>query len=186
MRDLTTRYQQRLALIGHRAGQKTAAIWGALDAHNEADIPTFTKRSAPVLTGAKTAAVVTGVAYFATVAQIRAPAVNQRDVIVPLLPREPFIAYWNALKGGAPLDEALQSGLARADAFARNLVVSASRRAGDVVFQKAGLHVAYWNRETDANACPWCEDVATQTYKSAETADFGHDRCGCTPFPIFE
>lgn len=179
---LARRFQQRVALIGDRAGTRTASIWRTVG-HDEENIAEFARKAGPTLAAAKTAAVATGVAYFAARARIRPVSIGEVDV--PVLHREPFIAYWQALKNGHPIEDAIQSGLARADAMARNLVVSVSRRSGDALYRKAGLKVAHWNRDTDADACPWCEEVATQTYSSAETADFGHDRCGCSPFPVF-
>lgn len=182
--QLTRKFQRKVALIGDRAARLTGTHW-VNSGHDEADIAAFARTAAPTLAAAKTSAVVTGVAYYALRAKIRPPSVNARDVSVDVFHREPFIAYWQALKNGHPIEDAIQSGIARAGALATNLVVSSARRAGDVTYRKSGLHVIYWNRETDAGACPWCEDVADQTYTSAETADFGHDRCGCTPVPIF-
>jgi hypothetical protein len=181
---LTRTFQQRISLIGDRAGTLTAQHWRD-GGHDEVNIEAFTRKVAPVLAAAKMGAVATAAAYYALLAKIRPAGVPVDAVKVDVLYREPFIAYWQALKNGHSLDEAVQSGLARADAFARNFVVSASRRTGDVLYRRSGLTVAYWNRDTDADACPWCVEVADQTYSSAETADFGHDRCGCTPAPVF-
>lgn len=175
--------QRRLELIGGRAGARTGQAFDQLSSYNEADVATFAQATAPTLAAAKSAGVVTGVGLYATLARLRSPRVTARDVLLDPNPREPFISYWNALKHGHSPADALQSGRSRAMALARNLVISAARRAGDVTMQRAGRRVEAWERVPDAGACEWCESVANDLYRTAESADFGHDRCNCTAVP---
>lgn len=181
---LTRTFQGRIATIGGKAARLTSAAWGGLSAYDEADVATFAARTASTLAAAKAAAVQAGVGYYATLVQFRPPAVNVRDVPVTADPREPFIAYWNALKGGNSFESALESGSARAEAVARNLATSASRQAGDVALRESGQQVDGWERVPDSGACDWCLLVAGQVYNTAESADFGHDRCGCSASPL--
>lgn len=183
-RRLTRTFQNRIALIGARAARLTAAQWASLPGYDEADVPRFTAGTRAALQAAHAAAVHTGVGYYATLAQIRAPSVKVTDVPYTADPREPFIAYWRALAGGNSPEAALQSGAARAEAVARNLSTSSARRAGDVTFRKADVQVDGWGRDPDARACPWCLTVADGVFRTAESADFGHDRCGCSVSPL--
>lgn len=183
---LTRRFQQTIARIGERAGALTALRWSQLDTYDEADVETFARAVAPTLAAVKASAVSTGAAYYAVRGRISRPPTIRPDMIDLVAdPREPFIAYWRALKMGNPVDEAVLSGTARAGAIARNLASSASRRAGDVLFDRAAVTPARWVRVPDGGACDWCQEVAGQSYLSAESADFGHDRCNCTAEPEF-
>lgn len=184
--ELTRRFQKRVTLIGDRAAAITSRTWLALPGHDEADIPTFHKRALPTITAAKTAAVATGVAYYATRNGIRTPSIAAR--LVPVEPdyREPFISYWQGLKNGHTLEEATTSGFARAAAITRNLATSAARLSAVPVVARAGREPSHWIRTPDADACPWCIEVSDLTFDSAESADIGHDRCGCSIDPAFD
>lgn len=159
--------------------------WSGLDAYNEADIETFTTNTAPTLTAAKFAAVRQAAGYYALTAGVRAVAIPATQIAVTPDTRAPFIATWLALKNGAPLDVAVENGASRLGAMVDNLVTSSARQTGDVVVEKAGLKIVGWERVPDGNACPWCLEVSPGFYTSAESADFGHDNCGCSAEPIY-
>lgn len=99
--------------------------------------------------------------------------------------REPFISTWLALKGGAALTEAIAAGSARVDAMVGDYVTSSARQTGDAVVEKSGLKIVGWERIPDDTACDWCLEVSPGFYTSAESADFGHNNCGCTAEPIY-
>lgn len=161
------------------------AAWAQLDAYDENQIDQFATLTAPTLTGAKGAAVRTAAGYYALLAGVRPAPVLANEVPVVANIREPFIALGRALNSGRPFTEAVAAGAERAEAIARNLVTSSSIQTGDIVAQRADLTIRGWERVPDAGACEWCLTVAPGFYLTAETADFGHDRCGCTAEPIF-
>lgn len=180
----TRRFQDVLVTVGAHAGDRLSRVWDSLDAYDEDQIPEFTRKADPVLAAAKTVAVHHAVAYYSIVAGIAPIAISAAAVtVVPNL-REPFISTWLALKGGASIEDAIAAGAGRTDAVARNFVTSSARQTGDQVVQAAGLKVAGWERVPDGNACPWCLEVAPGFYTSAESADFGHDRCSCSAEPL--
>lgn len=179
---LTRRFQARVATVGERVATITARHWLTVG-HDEADIAIFERVAGPSLQAAKTGAVQIAAGFYSTLVGRRPVAIRAAEITLEPNFREPFIAYWQALGNGHPLDEAIASGAARAEAIARNLTVSSSRRTGDVVLRRHGLRAGDWTRTTDGNACDWCELVADQTYSSAEAADFGHDRCNCSAVP---
>lgn len=187
MPDLVTRrFQTTIARIGDRAATLTQREWAALGHWDEADVETFAQATEATLAAAKNAAVQTGRGYYAIRARLfRPPVVTAKMVPVTADPREPFIAYWQALKSGNPVEAAIESGTARAGAIARNLATSAGRQTGGVLYRAAGVNPTYWVRVADADACSWCQDVADGEYGSESSADFGHDRCGCSVEPVF-
>jgi hypothetical protein len=87
------------------------------------------------------------------------------------------------LSQGRPFDEALEVGRSTAQAVAFDFVQSAARLTGDVVAKKSERTVK-WQRVPSPGACEWCVEVAGQLYNSAESADFGHERCDCDAIPV--
>lgn len=182
---LTRRFQHVLNTLGASTAQRLRPAWGALPEYNEAQIVTFAKKATPILNAAKSAAVHHAGAYYALTAGVRPVGINVATIAVEPDLREPFISVWQALKSGNSYEHAVTAGEERLDAVSRDLIVSSARQTGDEVVSKAGLRVVGWERITDEDACPWCEEVAPGFYLTAESADFGHDRCGCTADPIF-
>lgn len=183
--QLTRRFQQTLAAIGAASAPKIGRAWTNLDAYNEDDIATFTQAAAPVTAAAKFAAVRHAAGYYALTAGVRPVHVAVGDVPALVDFRDPFISTWNALKAGESFEHAVAAGLGRTDAVVRDLVTSSARQTGDVVAEKSNLKIVGWERIPDDGACPWCLEVAPGFYNSAESADFGHERCGCTAEPIY-
>jgi hypothetical protein len=94
--------------------------------------------------------------------------------------RGPFIRSWSALGSGIEFSDAILIGAAQADAIGRNATVSTARQAADAATSE---QIVGWYRVLDADPCDWCRMVSTRVYKTAQTADFGHDRCGCGVTP---
>lgn len=183
---LTRRFQTRIAVIGGRAATLTVARWAGLSGYDEDDVATFAKLTTPTLTAAKASAVTTAVAFYSMLVGIRPAAITARDVPIFADPRDPFISYWRALKMGSTEQDAIVAGAARADAFARNLAADSSRNTAEVVMHRQGLRAGSWTRLPEPGACAWCEEVAAQTYSTADAASFSHGNnapCHCTPVP---
>lgn len=181
---LTRRFQSRILGVGDRAGAALTAAWSRLDTHDEPDIAQFAQATAPVLASTRSAAIALGVGFYSLLLQVRPPSIAPTAVAVEPELRAPFIAYWRALKMDHPAAEALEAGAARAGAVGRNFAVSASRRAGDKIAEAVDIEIVSWRRTPDGNACDWCRGLTVHLFDSAERADFGHDRCGCTPVPV--
>lgn len=181
---LTRRFQTNIAELGDRAGTRAAAAFASLDSHDRADIIRFARKADPVIAAAKAGAVRTAVGYYALLAAVRPVAVTAAEVPISANVRDPFVSTWRALQAGHPYADAVAAGAARAEAVARNVVTSSARQAGDLFVAKARLNVEGWERIPDGGACPWCIEAAAGVYRTAESADFGHDRCGCIAAPI--
>lgn len=179
---LTNAYRRQLAR--HRLAGETVTrrAWDSLSSYDEADVSTFTARSAPL--GAirlRTAHLTAG--YLARVTMTPIIAITAAQIVLPdEWFRQPFMSTWAALAAGHPFIEAVASGLSRAEQTGADAVTEASRSAATVVDQRTDA-ITGWERVPDGNACAWCLEVAGQTYTTADSADFGHDRCGCDVIP---
>lgn len=181
----TRRFQATQANVIARATPKAIAAFDDLDSYDEADIDTLTAATAGTFTAVKSIAVTSAVGYYSVLAGVRPPAIRPGDVAtVPDL-RSPFISIWQSFAAGNNYENALASGRARLEAVVHDYAISSARQTGDVFVEKARVHVVGWERTPDANACDWCDEVSGQLYNSADSADFGHDRCACTADPLF-
>lgn len=182
---LVRRFQLQLATVSARTALAVTAAWDALDSYDEADVERFAARAAPAERAGKATAVALAAGFYSLMASVRPAPIPPTAIPVAIDPREPFIAYWRSLKAGKPWEDALLSGRGRAEAVADNLVISSARRTGDAVAEANGLQLQGWRRVLTGSSCAWCATVATQRYRTAESADFGHARCDCTAVPIF-
>lgn len=182
---LIARYRTLIATYGDRTARRLVGAWDALGSYGEDDIARYADQVAPSLAGAKNAAVATSAAFFAHAHRIRPVGVDPAEVLVEPKLADPFHAMWHAISMGRVVEDALGVGASVAEATALDFVTSVARRSQDNVAAKAGIRTR-WERVPSASACEWCDLVSGQTYLSAETADFGHDRCSCTVVPTEE
>lgn len=183
---LSKRLHALLARVSVHVSDAVAAAWDELDGYDEEDVATFERRVRPAVAASKTVAVRAATAYYASIAGLSVVSLAVRQVPVDYRSRSPFIAHWHALKEGRPWLEALASGRSAGGKAAGDFVTSTSRRTAGIVASKGRIQPVGWERIPDANACAWCLLVASQTYRTAESADFGHNGCGCTTSPLFE
>lgn len=159
--------------------------WDGLEGYDDTDIDEFVTKTTHAVATLKSTAVLTAAGYYTVLAGVRPPAIAVAEVTAGPNLREPFISYWQALSGGNSVVDALAIGRSRIEAVTTNLANSAARQTGDLFIAKADLTVHGWERIPDPGACDWCQMVAESTYDSADSADFGHDRCMCAAAPNF-
>lgn len=176
------RYRRHLDARRRRTAAALAALWDRYEAYDTADAEDFARRSAPLLAGAKAATVATSAAMFALAVNVRPPGVKPDDVEVEPRIDHPFLAFWHALAEGRPREEALAAGRSQAEAVGSDFVQQTARRTGDAAAKASGRQVRF-ERRPEPGACAWCVDAADQTYRTARSADFGHDRCFCDVVP---
>lgn len=179
---LIARYKALIARYGDRTASSMVRAWDRLGSYSEDDIARYQRQTAPVLSGAKTAAVAASAAFFVTTHRIKPVVVKIDHVVVKAKFADPFHAMWHAVGEGRPNDEALQVGRSVAEATGNDFVVSAARRASDLAAKAAGIRVR-WARVPAGDACAFYIDAAADTYATADSADFGHDRCSCAVVP---
>lgn len=180
---LVDRHKQTQARIAARTSQHVVQAWSDLGSWDRRDIARFVEATDPHLAAAKKAAVVLAVGFYAQILQTRAPAIPVNSVDVTYRADTAFTALWHGLSEGRPFPDALNAGQSIAEAQVDRFIASAARRTGDHV-TAATRHRTAWKRIPSGNACPFCVRASGQTYKTSETADFGHDRCGCTAVPV--
>lgn len=181
----TRRFQSTINNITTRATPALHRAWDGLDTYDEDSVAVLTAQAAPTVGAVKASAVRTALGYYTVIAGVTA-AVGAHEIGTVADLRAPFISVWQALASGNNYDDALAAGRSRIEAVVSDFAVSSARQTGDVFVEKAGLRIAGWERIPDGGACDWCQEVAADTYSSADAADFGHDRCNCTASPLVE
>lgn len=181
----TRRFQSTITTVAARATPALHRAWDGLDTYDEESVAVLTAKATPTITAVKATAVRAAVGYYVVIAGAVA-AVKAHEVATVADLRAPFISVWQALASGNSYEEALAAGRSRIEAVVSDFAVSSARQTGDVFVDKAGLRVSGWERIPDGDACDWCQEVAVDTYSSADAADFGHDRCNCTASPLVE
>jgi hypothetical protein len=176
------RYKRLIATYRNRLSSALVVAWDRLDAYGEDDVERYAATTRSAVNGAKVATVGLSAAFFAMATRSRPVGVKPDDV--PTEPRidHPFLAAWHAVSEGWPWEEAFQAGRSQASAVGFDFVQSTARRTGDLAAELSGQRVR-WARVPGGGSCAWCLTVAGQTYHSAESADFGHDRCDCDVVP---
>lgn len=160
-------------------------IWDSFDNYDDSFVDELTTRSAKTMAATKAAAMRSAVGFYSILAGVRPPVIRPDELdLVPDM-REPFISTWQALASGRTLTDAIAAGKSRVEAVVIGYAVSSARQTGDIFVAKTNIENAGWERVPDGNACDWCLSLTDITYASAAAADFGHDRCGCTPVPSF-
>lgn len=180
--SITRAFQGRLERIHTRAGALTAVEWDRLGSWDDGDVVRFEQQVAPVLDAARRATVNASAGYYSLMTDSPPVVVPDAAIAVQANLRAPFTAYWHGLAERRPWDEALAAGRARALSTAVDYVASTSRRTASFV---NGDGIVGWRRVLTGNSCRWCATVSTQRYRSAESADFGHDHCDCIVAPIY-
>lgn len=180
--ELIARYKRLLARYGIRTAAGLVLAWDQLGSYSDSDVERFVSQTEPLIRGAKVATVAASAAFFAQARRLQPFGINPDEVIVEARMRDPFLAMWHAVAEGRPNDEALLAGRSMAEAVGHNFVVSTARRTSDHAAKQSKQRVR-WARVPAAKACEFCITVSGQTYHSAESADFGHDRCSCAVVP---
>lgn len=180
--ELTSRHRRARLAISVRLQRVIAQRWAELGGWDNVDIDRLAASVEPSAQLAKTATVVRATGFYSQVLEVRAPAIRPAEVATAIDYRQPFAATWHAFSMGRPFDEAIAAGSSAAEAAADRFLVSTSRLTGDLVARSTGRRTR-WRRVPEPKACPWCITISGQLYLSAESADFGHDRCHCDPVP---
>lgn len=176
------RYRRQVDARRRRTALALAALWDRLENYDDTDAERFVAQAAPVIAGVKASTVAASAAMFGLALGIRPPGVRPQDVDVEPRIDHPFLAFYHALAEGRPREEALAAGRSQAAAVGADFVQQTARRTGDAAARASGRRVRF-ERRPESGACDWCRDAARETYRTAESADFGHDRCFCDVVP---
>lgn len=175
-RDLLTRYRARIDALVTAGGVVVERSFRQIGTLNDDDIERLAAEAAERIADISTRAAATTSAVVATITDSQ---VGTPTTLVGVDWRGPFTFGWAALGRGETFTAAIESAAARADAAGRNAVTSTARQAAAV----SAPPETRWRRLLDADPCDWCVTVSGQTYLTADSADFGHDRCSCMVVP---
>lgn len=178
--ELVRRYQARLGQTAATLGTAASEAWANLGSWNKADIERLAAQLAATATAAQAHAAALAVGFVGLAASVSVPSgvtpLNEIDWAPA------FHAYWKSLTN-TDWEEALQAGANAVDAVGFDAVQFAARDAARQVDQREP-RITGWQRVPDGGACSWCIEVSGATYHSAESASFGHNRCGCAVVPV--
>lgn len=177
--EAVARYRRQLAIHRSRTSALLVAVWDRLGSWDRKDIVRYEATTAAPIAGIKSATVAVSAGFLSLYLDQPALGVNPDDVDVTLHTAGPFHATWHALREGRPFDEALRAGRSAASATGYDFVQRVSRRTGDLATEGE----TRWKRVPGPNACDWCRSVARDDYRTAESADFGHERDDCIVIP---
>lgn len=180
---LIARKRAGLDRIRTTTGIAVARIWTAMPNHAADTQDAFARQATPVVKAGQDRAVSLTVAFIAALTGITAK--TDRPAIIGSAAVDltsPFKAFGHALNDGQDINAALAAGADAARSAGQDAVTWASRSSG-TAFDHSD-QVIGWERIPDGGACDWCVLVAGQTYKTADTAAFGHRDCGCEASPL--
>ena len=175
---LTLAYIDALEELAQLVGLAVRDVFEGLAHVDRADIEEFITEASPYTTAGATEAADLASAYLS---EMTGQAIAPSDLIAPVVDFEgPFLRTWHQLKEGAPWEEARVSGSSVAEVTGYDVTLDgASARMG-----QPGVKVRGWRRVINASACEWCQVVATQLYRTQESATFGHHGCRCTTVAV--
>lgn len=176
--ELVRRYQARIDHAATTLGAAAAQAWDGLGSWDEADIEQLATRLAPTAKGTLAHAAAMTAGFVGLAASVPVAHITPIDA-VDWAPA--FRAYWKSLTNSG-FEDALQAGSNTAEAVGFDAVQSAARDTAAQIDRKEP-RITSWARVPDSNACDWCIEVSGGTYHSAESASFGHNRCGCSVVP---
>ncbi|MEO6116004.1 MAG: hypothetical protein ABIP33_06430 [Pseudolysinimonas sp.] len=196
---LTSAYQRELRRTRDKVGDAVAAHWLSLGTYNEADVPRFVAKIAPVVVAGQSRAIALSSAYSAKKLGIKPIGVSAAAVIpklrnsVPLAEvyRRPFVKVWTDLGGGDDLEYAIQTGGDQARSTSL-MDVALATMAAYVAFasqlngaldEGAGGEIVAWRRVADASCCEYCS-MLDGVHTGPSQPQPLHNRCGCTAEPI--
>lgn len=180
--EAVNRYRRHLATYRARTSVFLVAAWNQLGTHDRSDIATYEEATAVTVAGVKQATTSLAAAFLTVSLELEPVAVDAALIDVTLHSEGPFHAMWHALAEGRTAADALRVGRSTASATGYDFVQRVARRTGDHVAEASGIDLR-WRRAPGPNACNWCRLVARDDYRSAEAADFGHERDDCIVIP---
>ena len=127
-------------------------------------------------------------AFLGATWRVAPPAVDPARALAPVLvtaetpsATSPIIRVRTRLAEGDPWPAALTVAASYGAGLAIGDVQAAMRRGLDATAEAHRRRVR-WAKDLSASACEWCQDVATQTYGSADAVPFHPgDTCGVVP-----
>lgn len=181
----TRAYQAQLERFSGVLGTQLETMWREFIARgrkNKEDLFAWRKATGPVFDAVGSAVSVATDAYGSLLLDEPIAGVNGAIYARLAPPDDPYFRLWKDLGSEVRYAEAVDN----AASVAFQLGVEAVQSTARNTFGKRNAGVTRWKRVLTGESCIWCSVVSTQTYRSQESATFGHDNCDCTVVPITE
>lgn len=176
--DLTLTYVFELNNLAEDVGHIVSQIFRDLAHTDRADIAEFIAEAEPWANAGSSEAADMAAAY---ISEMAGTAVTASDITLPTIPwDDPFLRTWHELSEGFSYADAKESGASSADLLGRD----ATSGGADARMAQPGVKVRGYRRVISAKACEFCRVVATQLYRTMESATFGHHGCQCRPVGV--
>jgi hypothetical protein len=177
--ELTVAYITELDRVASQIGAMVRDVFANLESIDRADIEEFIALAEPYTGAGQAEGADLAAAYLS---ELTGQSLSAAQVTFPPVNFEgPFHRTWHDLKEMTPYDEARAGG----ESVAEMLGYDAVNDGASARMARPGVKVTGYRRVISAKACEWCRVVATQLYRSAETATFGHHGCKCTVLAVF-
>lgn len=174
---LTLDYLSELSRLGEMVGEAIAEVFRNMDAYEREQLVDYLEQVRPLAhAGASEGADLAG-AYLTELTGSAPPAIklDLESAIGSL--EGPFHRMWHNLGEGQSYEQARDAG----ESMARMDGTDTPRGGAGQRLAEPGIHVIGYRRPLHPGACEWCQVVATQLYKSMQSAYFGHHGCQCRP-----
>lgn len=181
--ELTRRYQRQVNTVGANSATMLSRAWDNLGSWDEANVPAFAEAAMPIVRAAQQRAAALTTGYLGLLLGKKMPTVDASRFAASVDPRSPFLGYWASLSRGDGWEQAITLGRTRAETLGLDGVTTAARGTSSEIDDQED-RITGWERVPAGVCCDWCAEVSTQQYHSADSADFGHDRCNCGVVPI--
>jgi hypothetical protein len=172
--QLTLTYLTELDRVAAQIGDMVRQVFEELTSIDRSEIERFIEMAQPYTNAGQAEGADLAAAYLS---ELTGQSLSAVDVTYPAIDFEgPFLRTWHNLSEHMPYEEARLGGSSVAEMTGYDAVNDgAGARMG-----QPGLKVMGYRRVISAKACEWCRVVATQLYRSASSATFGHHGCKCT------
>jgi hypothetical protein len=175
--ELTLAYIAELDALATLVGSALREIFADLAHTDRGDIEAFIAEASPYTSAGVAEAGDLAAAYLS---EMTGSFIRPSDLVAPAIAFDgPFLRTWHELSEGRSYTDAKDSGASMAEMTG----YSATNDGAMARMAQPGTKVKGWRRVINPTACEWCQVVATQLYKTQESATFGHHACACTPVP---
>lgn len=180
---LTMQYLDELELLSRAVGAAIREAFMNMSDYERAQLAEWVERARPLSQAGTAEGADLAGAYLAELTGVTPPVIG--DLSLDYIDLEaPYTRMWHDLESGMDWNDARNGGASQAEAIGRDSTSGgATKRMG-----KPGTKVIAYQRVVSAGACEWCQVVATQLYRSAETASLGgqHHSCKCRVVAVTE
>jgi hypothetical protein len=178
---ITLSYLDQLDAIAEAVAQAIRDVWLNMSSYDRNALVEWIARTSPLTQAGAAEGADLAAAYLAELTG-SAPSIVTNLSLDYIDLEAPFLRYWHDLKVGHDWNPSVNGGASQAEAIGQDVTNGGATKQMD----QPGTKVIAYERIPSATACEWCQVVATQLYKTAESASLGgqHHSCKCRVLPV--